>query len=95
MTVAAGGIKRLGKIKLLLIVEDFQGWESGVDWGDMSFMLEHDENIEKMAIVGDEDLKDEFFAFAAQPLRTTQIEYFAPSRLAEAEAWVGGEAVGH
>ena len=48
------GIGRAGKIKLLMILEDFQGWERGADWSDISFQVEHGDDIEKMAIVGDE-----------------------------------------
>lgn len=86
--VAESTIKQRGKIKILIILEDFQGWEKGADWGDISFAIEHDEDIEKMAIVGDEEWKDLVFAFLAQPLRRTQIEYFDSTRIKEASAWI-------
>lgn len=34
-------IAQAGPIKILLIVEDFAGWERGADWGDLNFMEEH------------------------------------------------------
>ena len=83
------GIKRVGKIKVLVILEDFQGWERGVDWSDISFQMEHGDEIEKMAFVGDEKWKDLIFAFAGKPFRSTAIEYFDSSRLDEARAWLG------
>ena len=82
------GIGRVGKIKLLVILEDFQGWERGVDWSDISFQVEHGDEIEKMAIVGDEKWKDLMFAFVGKPFRSTAIEYFASSRLEQARAWL-------
>jgi hypothetical protein len=86
--IAESTIKQRGKIKTLIILEDFQGWERGADWGDISFAIEHDDDIEKMAIVGDEEWKDLVFAFLAQPLRRTQIEYFDSTRIKEASAWI-------
>jgi hypothetical protein len=38
---------------VLVIVENFKGWERGADWGDRDFFVEHDHQIEKIAIVGD------------------------------------------
>jgi len=32
---------------VLVIVEDFKGWERGADWGDLTFFLEHDKEIDK------------------------------------------------
>ena len=33
--------------KILLIVENFMGWEKGADWGDTSFFSRHGEKITK------------------------------------------------
>ena len=77
-----------GKVRLLAIVENFQGWEKGVDWSDVDFLLAHGNDIVKMAIVGDERWKVEALAFVGKGFRTTQIEFFSPSSLKEAEAWV-------
>ena len=87
-SIAESIIKQRGKIKILIILEDFQGWERGADWGDITFAIEHDDDIEKMAIVGDEEWKDLVFAFLAQPLRKAQIEYFDSTRIEEATAWL-------
>jgi hypothetical protein len=44
-TLAIGVIKQWGKIRFLLILEDFQGWERGENWGDITFAVEHDNYI--------------------------------------------------
>ena len=52
--IAKEAIAREGKIRGLIIAEAFEGWERKEDWGDVSFMMEEGQHIEKMAIVGDE-----------------------------------------
>jgi len=39
------------KEQVLVILEDFQGWEHGENWDDMTFAIEHDNDIEKVALV--------------------------------------------
>lgn len=76
------------KPRVLVSAVDFQGWEKGVDWGDVSFLSDYGDDIVKMAIVGDEKWKDEVFMFVAKGLRKTAVEYFPSSALTQAEAWV-------
>ena len=49
--VAAQEIARLGRITLLFVLEGFEGWERGADWGDLAFYEAHDKDIDKIAIV--------------------------------------------
>src|SRR5215467_15309401 len=78
--IAKETIAREGKIRALLILEGFEGWERHEGWGDVSFMMEEGRNIEKMAIVGDEKWKDHVIAFTAKGFRPTAIEFFSPLR---------------
>ena len=87
----ARGLIGQGKgVRLLAKLENFQGRENTEQWGDASFLSEHGNAIVKMAIVGDERWKDEVFLFAGKGLRTTEIAFFSPSSLTDAEAWVRG-----
>jgi hypothetical protein len=86
--IAKGAIAREGKIRALIVAEDFKGWERHEDWGDVSFMMEEGQHIEKMAIVGDEKWKDDALAFTAKGFRPTDIEFFPVSRLNEARTWL-------
>ena len=86
--VAREAIARERKIRVLAVLDGFTGWERHAGWGDLSFMMTDGENIEKMAIVGDEQWRDDAFAFTAAGLRPTAIEFFPPSRLAEARDWL-------
>ena len=76
------------EVRVLVITENFQGWDKGEDWSDVGFLLEHGDEIIKMAIVGDERWKDDAFLFVGKGLRATEIEFFPTSSLKDAEAWV-------
>ena len=86
--IAKKAIEREGKVRALVILEAFEGWERRSDWGDVSFMTEQGEHLEKMAIAGDEKWQDDTFAFTAKGFRATAIEFFTPSRLNEARTWL-------
>src|SRR5688500_14916361 len=85
---ALQAIRRCGKISALFILDDFRGWKSGDDWGDVSFMTDHDKEIVKMAVVGKEGWRDMIYAFLAKGFRSAAIEYFLPDELAKARAWL-------
>ena len=86
--IAKEAIVREGKVRALAILDGFEGWERHPDWGDVSFMMEQGQQIEKMAIVGDEKWRDDAFAFTAKGFRPTAIEFFSPSHLNEARIWL-------
>ncbi len=86
---AAQAIDKLGKVRMLVVVEDFQGWEKGGEgWGNISFQANYDDKIEKIALVGDQKWKDMALHFTGQGLRPVAIEFFEASKLAEAKAWL-------
>jgi hypothetical protein len=87
-TKAIAGIKDWGKVRALVILEDFRGWKKGPGWDDLSFASEHDHNIEKMAIVGPEQWRDLACAFAGKGLRSVAVDYFLPSQLEQARKWL-------
>ena len=90
-SAAVTGIKHWRKIRALVILDDFLGWEKGSGWEDTSFADEHDSNIEKMAIVGPEEWRDWVYAFAGKGFRAVAIEYFLPLQLDEARKWLGNK----
>lgn len=87
-TAGMGLIAQGKKVRLLVTLENFQGWEKGVDWGDVGFLMAHGNDIAKIAVVGDERWKEQIFAFLGKGLRTTEIEFFRSSSMKEAESWV-------
>jgi hypothetical protein len=86
--MALEAIRRCGKISALFILEDFHGWQREGDWGDIRFMIEQDQNIAKIAVVGEEGWRDLIYAFLAKGFRNAAVEYFIPADLAKARAWL-------
>jgi stage II sporulation SpoAA-like protein len=86
--VASEAIKHWGKIRVMVILENFLGWERGANWEDMTFALEHDNDIEKVAVVGDTRWKDHVYAFLGKGFRPVAIEYFALTELKMAQQWL-------
>jgi len=81
-------MNKVETLKLLIVLENFQGWEQSSAWAQTAFMGDQAGQIQKMAFVGDEQWRDQACAFVGKGLRTFEIEYFLPSALAEAERWL-------
>ena len=82
-------IKAVGNIKLLVVLNDFQGWEKVKGWEDMGFSEKNDTYIDKFAIVGDKERwKDLAYAFTAKGLRPVPIEFFGGAEVSIARKWL-------
>ena len=89
-SAAAEILRAHGESRLLFIAEDFQGWERGADWGEMSAQFELDRYAKRIAIVGEQRWKDLALLFAGKGVRRVAIEYFIPPDLDKARAWLAG-----
>ena len=85
---AARALQKHAKARILVLAEDFQGWEREGDWSDLSFQEQNDAKIERMALVGDKRWKELALAFVGQGLREFPIEYFEHGEVAKARAWL-------
>ena len=83
-------IRQQGKMRGLVLLENYLGNEKAGDWGDISFQAEYDRYIEKMAIVGDRKWETEVLMFTGKGVRRVPIEYFEPADLAKAKALLKG-----
>jgi hypothetical protein len=45
-------VKQNGRIRVLFVMLDFQGWEGSALWDDIKFELKHFSDIERLAMVG-------------------------------------------
>jgi hypothetical protein len=81
-------IQKLGHVKILVVMENFSGWERTEGWEDMSFSERNDPFIEKIAIVGDVEWRDLVFAFTARGLRPIPIEYYEAGQESAAREWL-------
>lgn len=86
--VAAQEIARLGTIRLLFVLDQFEGWEREADWGDLAFYAAHDKDIDKIAILGDANWRDHGLAFAGAGIRKAPVKFYPPAESAQARAWL-------
>ena len=85
---AAKEITRLGTITLLFVLDEFEGWERGADWGDLAFYATHDKDIERIAIVGEPNWRDPGLAFAGAGIRRAPVKFYPPAESERARAWL-------
>jgi len=81
-------IDRSGKVKVLILAEGFSGWAKKGNWGDLTFMLEYDPYIEKIAVVADEQWRDEMLMYLGAGLRKAAVEFFPHGKENKARAWL-------
>ena len=74
------------KSAVLIDGEGFAGFEPG-KWDDMSFHFKHDDDVARMAIVGQPEWKDRILMFTGQGLRPVEIRYFTPDQRQQARTW--------
>ena len=83
-----GEIGRIGPVRLLFVLQGFEGWERGSNWNDLSFYVGYGDRIERIAIVGPERWRDETMMFAAADLRRAPVEFFNEDALSGARTWL-------
>lgn len=81
-------VQTSGSFSMLILLEGFEGWSKEAGWEDTSFTDDNDDDIRKMAFVGEERWRDLIFAFALKGLRPVDIEYFEAED--EARDWLSG-----
>jgi hypothetical protein len=83
-------IARVGPVKVLFVLDGFTGWHPTDRWGDMSFYVTHGDNIQRMAIVGDERWRSETLMFAGADLRKAPVKFFSTPYATLAQDWLAG-----
>ncbi len=87
-------MRRVGPVRLLFLLEEFEGWKPHDDWRDLTFYVKHGGMIERIAIVGDERWRSESLMFAAADLRKAPVEFFSEGNAADARAWLSARSKG-
>src|SRR5690349_2124528 len=89
-TAATSMIRAGGNWRILVLTENFDGWERGGSWNDFSVM-QHDACIERMAIVGETRWQEMTLLFAASGMRPFPIRYFEPAQISNARLWLDAQ----
>lgn len=74
-----------GRLRLLVRMEDFHGWDAAALWDDIKFDVKHFRDIERLALVGDK-LWEKRMASFCKPLTAAQVRFFEPFEMEEARA---------
>lgn len=77
-----------GTTKLLVVMENFEGWERNRDWADTDFQFNYGDGITKIGIVGDPQWEADALAFSGAGVRRTEIRFFPAPRTSDALAWL-------
>lgn len=80
-------LKEYPKLRMLFVMHDFHGWTAGALWDDIKFDVQHWNDIERLAIVGDSKWEQGMSAFC-KPFTSAKVRYFDHGQLQEAEQWV-------
>ncbi len=80
-------IRDHGKIRVLFDMSGFQGWSLGEMWDDVKFDLSHLEEVERVALVGDNSWERSLGAFC-RPFTGARVRYFYRDQLLEARQWL-------
>lgn len=80
-------IREYGKIRMVVLLDDFHGWTAGGFWEDAKFSVRHYSGIERLAIVGNEFWEQAMTAIC-KPLTASSVRYFDHEQTAEAAAWI-------
>ncbi len=84
-------VRARNKIRILVITQDFEGWEKSEEWQDISSVGPNDPFIEKIAIVGDPRWKDLILLFSLKGMRPVPIEFFNADSEIKAQDWLNSE----
>jgi hypothetical protein len=80
-------ILKYGKIRVLVTMHNFHGWDAGALWEDIKWEAKLFNHIERLAIVGEKTWQKWMTGFC-KPFTTAKVRYFTLDQLAVARAWI-------
>lgn len=83
-------IAREGKIRLLLQLENFQGWDLHAAWDDITFGIKHFRDLERIAVVGDLGW-EKWMLKLSKPFSEAKTRFFPADEMIAAWDWLLGE----
>ena len=78
-----------GKIRMLVEMHGFHGWTAGALWQDLKFDARHFTDIERVAMVG-ENQWQHMLAVFSKPFTAAKVRYFNHAEIEQARAWLLG-----
>lgn len=78
-----------GKVRLLTVFENFQGWDMRALWDDIKFATTHCTKFDRIALVGDKTW-EKWMAKVCAPFTMAKVQYFDIADIDKARAWLDG-----
>ena len=88
MHTLAGEIGVATSMRLLVVLDAFTGWAQADDWSGLSCYVNHGDQIERIAIVGENPWRDDALMFALADLRRAPVEFFTTGAIPQAMEWL-------
>lgn len=79
-----------GRVRVLFDMQEFRGWNVGGLWEDVKFSVNHFNDVERVAMVGERKWQ-EWMASFCKPFTTAEIRYFEPNEADQAHDWLVSE----
>lgn len=80
-------IERHGKIRLLFLLQNFQGWDLHAAWDDIIFDIKHYRDLERIALVGDQAWK-KWMVILSKPFTAAETRFFPGDEIDAAWDWL-------
>lgn len=74
-------------LRMLVVLEEFEGWTAGGLWEDIKFDTKHYNDVERLAIVGDKKWH-EMMSKVCKPFTTAEVRYYPLCDLETARGWL-------
>ncbi len=85
-------IKEKGKVRMLVVMHDFHGWDLAAVWEDSKFAIKHFRDIERLCIVGESKWEKWMTSFC-RPFTKAKIKYFDVAEIDQARQWMEKEHI--
>jgi hypothetical protein len=77
-----------GKLRVLVEMTGFLGWEGSATWSDEKVATRHFADLSRLALVGETKWQHGMAGFC-RPFTQASVKYFDHAELAQARAWLG------
>lgn len=74
-------------LRVMIKLEDFQGWEIGALWRELAFDLKYRNDFGRIAVIGETQL-EEWGTTLSAPFTKAEMRFFPTNRTDKAEAWL-------
>jgi hypothetical protein len=80
-------VAKHGKVRILMDMVDFHGWEPSALWDETKFTFKHYSHISRIAMVGDKKW-EHLMSLVCHPFTRAEVRYFEWAHLLDARKWV-------